>query len=70
MAGRRINDYEGLPHSSDMAMKSSNYVKHSVSAEGAGHFPEYPDTDEKVHRDQNEGVKKAKSRPMKPGYRY
>jgi len=70
MAGRRINDYEGMPHTSDMSMQSSNKVKHYSSAEGAGHFPEYPDTTEKIHRDQEAGVGKIKGRPMKPGYRY
>lgn len=71
MSGRRIDDYEGLPHSSDMAMKSSNRVKHFKSAEGSGHVGmEYSDTTEMIERDQKHGDGKVKSHPMKPGYRY
>lgn len=71
MSGRRINDYGGMPHSSDMAMKSKNSVKHYSSAEGSGHIGmEYSDTTEMVKRDQEHGDSKVKSHKMKPGYRY
>ena len=71
MSGRRINDYGGMPHSSDMAMKSKNSVKHYSSAEGSGHVGmEYSDTTEMVKRDQEHGDSKVKSHRMKPGYRY
>jgi hypothetical protein len=71
MSGRRINDYEGLPHTSDMSMKSKNYVKHEKSAEGSGHLGmNYPDTTEDIRRDQMAGDGKIKGRAIKPGYRY
>jgi hypothetical protein len=71
MSGRKINDYGSYPHSSDMAMKSSNKVKHFQSAEGSGAVDaHYPDTTEDIHRDQNAGDGKIKGRPIKPGYRY
>jgi hypothetical protein len=70
MSGRRINDYDGMPHTSDMAMKSKNSVKHFDSAEGSGHLgSQYPDTTEDIHRDQMHGDSKTKSHSMKPGYR-
>lgn len=70
MSGRKINDYEGMPHTSDKMMASKNHVKHYKSAEGAGHVgTDYPDTTEKIHRDQEHGIRKAKSHHMKEGYR-
>lgn len=45
------------------------HVKHMNSAEGAGKLMDYPDTEEKILRDQNEGIRKAESRKMKAGYR-
>ncbi len=71
MSGRKINDYGGMPHTSDMSMKSKNSVKHYQSAEGAGHLDgNYPDTTEDIRRDQMAGDSKIKSKPIKPGYRY
>ena len=71
MSGRRIDDMGGMPHTSDMSMKSKNYVKHYSSAEGSGHIGSmYPDTTEDIHRDQEHGDSKIKSKPMKAGYRY
>jgi hypothetical protein len=71
MAGRRINDFGGKPHTSDMSMKSQNKVEHFKSAEGAGHVGmDYSDTTEAIHRDQEHGHGKIKSKPMKTGYRY
>jgi hypothetical protein len=71
MSGRRITDYGGYPHTSDMSMKSKNSLKHYSSAEGSGHVgTEYPDTTEMVKRDQEKGDSKVKGHPMKPGYRY
>ena len=70
MAGRGIHDYEGMPHTSDMAMKSKNKVEHFHSAEGSGHVgKDYPDTTEAIHRDQMQGDSKIKGRPLKTGYR-
>ncbi len=71
MSGRKINDYGGLPHTSDMAMKSKNSLKHYTSAEGSGHVDAlYPDTTEDIRRDQERGDSKVKSHPIKPGNRY
>jgi hypothetical protein len=69
MSGRKINDYGGMPHTSDMSMKSKTHLKHYKSAEGAGHIADYPDTTEDIHRDQQHGDSKLRSRPMKPGFR-
>ena len=71
MSGRRINDYGGLPHTSDMAMKSKNSLKEYHSAEGQGHIGmEYPDTTEDVRRDQENGDKSIGKHKMRSGYRY
>lgn len=71
MSGRRINDYGGEPHTSEMMMKSKNKLKSYSSAEGSGKIGmEYPDTTEDIHRDQEHGDSKIKSKPMKTGYRH
>lgn len=71
MSGRKINDFGGLPHTSDMSMRSKNSVKHYSSAEGSGHVgSDYPDTTEDVKRDQMAGNGKIKSHQIKPGFRY
>jgi hypothetical protein len=70
MAGMGINDYGGMPHTSDMAMKSKTHTKEYQTAEGMGGIKDYPDTTEQVHRDQRSGESQIKKQPMKPGYRY
>ena len=71
MSGRRINDYGGMPHTSDMSMKSKTHLKEYHSAEGAGHLgTTYPDTTEEIRRDQMKGDSEVKSHKMKTGYRY
>lgn len=71
MSGRKIHDMGGMPHTSDMSMKSKNHLKHYESAEGSGHLDgNYPDTTEDIRRDQMAGDGKIKSKPIKPGYRY
>lgn len=71
MSGRRITDYGGRPHTSDMSMKSSNKVEHFTSAEGSGHVGmDYSDTTEMVKRDQLKGDSQIKTKPLRPGYRY
>jgi len=67
--GQKINDFGGMPHTSDMAMKSKNSVKHYTSAEGAGHEADYEDTTEAIKAQQEMGVSKAKGHPLKSGYR-
>lgn len=71
MSGRKINDMGGMPHTSDMAMKSKTHVKNYQSAEGSGALDgNYPDTTEDIRRDQMAGDAKVKRHPIKPGYRY
>jgi hypothetical protein len=71
MSGRKITDFGGLPHTSDMAMKSKNYLKEYSSAEGSGHLgSKYPDTTEDIKRDQLKGDGKIKGHAIKEGYRY
>lgn len=70
MASRKIDDMGGWPHTSDMSMKSKNRVEHEMSAEGAGHMSDYPDTTEEIKRDQDAGISKLEGRKLRPGYRY
>ncbi len=71
MSGRKITDMGGLPHTSEMSMKSKTHTKSYSSAEGSGHLgSEYPDTTEDIKRGQEMGDSKAKSHKIKPGYRY
>lgn len=71
MSGRKIHDYGGMPHDSDMSMKSKTNVKHFRSAEGDGGIDgRYPDTTEDIHKCQEHGIGKMKSHRMKEGYRY
>ncbi len=71
MSGRKINDYGGYPHDSDMAMKSKNRVSHEQSAVGAGYLDsKYHDTTKEIKGDQDAGIKKAEGHQIKPGYRY
>jgi len=70
MADRRIDDFGGMPKTSDELMKSKTHVKHFSSAEGAGHMKDYPDTTEEIKRDQEQGVSKIKKHPQKTGYRH
>ena len=72
MSGRRIDD-----HSSWMGKGANGSVfpmgakvKNESSAEGAGSLMRYEDTTESIRSQQVETERKAKARPMKPGYRY
>ncbi len=67
--GQKINDFGGMPHTSDMAMKSKTHTKHYTSAEGAGAENEYEDTTEAIKSQQDQGISKAKAHPLKSGYR-
>jgi hypothetical protein len=74
MSGRRIDDHStpfGGKEEGSQFPKGPHKVKGEISAEGAGHLgSDYPDTTEKIKRDQDEGIKKAEGRKIKPGYRY
>ena len=69
--GRRIDDHSFFAGGKSMEspLPVGNKVKYESSAEGAGSEMDYEDTSEKIKSQQVEGVKKAKSLPMKPGYR-
>lgn len=71
MAGRKIND-----HSSWIGAGSKGSVfpqgvktKMESSAEGAGSLDRYEDTTETIKSQQDMTIRKAKSEPLKPGYR-
>lgn len=71
MSGRRIDD-----HSSWMGKGSNGSVfpmgakvKDESSAEGDGTLSRYEDTTETIKSQQESNVRKARSQPMKPGYR-
>jgi len=71
MSNKRIDD-----HSSWIGGKSKGSVfpegvktKNESSAVGAGHLGKYEDTTETIKSQQEMGIGKAKSHPMKPGYR-
>jgi hypothetical protein len=71
MSGRRIDD-----HSSWVGGASKGSVfpegvktKNESSAVGAGSLSKYEDTTETIKSQQEMGISKAKSHPMKPGYR-
>jgi hypothetical protein len=71
MSGRKITDFGGMPHTSEMSMSSKTHTKKYSSAEGSGHLgSEYKDTTEGVKEVQSMGDSKAKSHKMKSGYRY
>lgn len=74
MAERRINDHAfwagGKKAGVPLPMESK--MKEERSAEGnerSGSL-DYPDTTEAIHKNQEEGMRKAKAHPMKSGYRY
>jgi hypothetical protein len=69
--GQKIND-----HSSWVGKGSKGSVfpmgvktKNESSAEGAGSISKYEDTTETIKSQQQMGIGKAKSHPMKPGHR-
>lgn len=73
MSGRRIDDHSfwagGKKKGVPLPMETK--MKEETSAEGAGHIgTEYPDTAEDIERGQDEGIRKAEARKIKPGYRY
>jgi len=74
MSGRRIDDHSfwaGKPAKDSVFPDGPHKAKVESSAEGAGHIGmEYPDTTEKVKRDQDKGDSQINKHPMKPGYRY
>lgn len=46
------------------------HTKKMMSPTGAGRIMDYPDTEEKVHRDQDKNISMAERQKMKPGFRH
>jgi hypothetical protein len=72
MSGIKINDHASFAgKGGKYPLPEGNKMKSFSSAEGAGHLgSKYHDTSEEIHSDQMKGDSKAKSLPMKTGYRY
>jgi hypothetical protein len=71
MSGKRIDDHKfwaGKP-GKDMVMPMGVHTKDESSAVGAGSVSKYEDTTETIKSQQEAGISKAKSHPLKPGYR-
>jgi len=70
--GQRIDDHSfwAGAKSKDSVFPKGVHTKDESSAEGAGSLMKYEDNSAAIKASQVEGVKQAKSRPMKqPGYR-
>ncbi len=69
--GQRIDDHSFWAGKAgkDMVMPQGVHTKSESSAEGAGSEMDYEDTTEKVKSQQQMGVGKIKSHPMKPLHR-
>lgn len=74
MSGRRIDDHSfwaGKAGKDSVFPDGPHKTKQERSAEGAGHLgEEYPDTTDKIHRDQMKGDSQTKAHRPKTGYRY
>lgn len=69
MGGMKINDHKFFAGSGSPKFPVGNKLKEYSSAEGAGAVGEYEDTTEKIHSQQNMGIKKAEGHKQKPQYR-
>lgn len=69
---QRIDDHKAWMGSrgKGVPLPMESKMKEERSAEGAGHEGDYEQTTEDIHRNQEHGASKIKSKPMKPGYRY
>ncbi len=72
MSGRRIDDHSCWVGgaSKGSVFPEGAKTKNESSAEGAGTLSKYEDTTETIKAQQQMGIGKVKSHPMKPGYRY
>lgn len=72
MGGRRIDDHSSWVGSAPRGQVYPNgaKVKHEFSADGSGEVMRYEDTTEAIRDVQQQGNRKIKSQPMKPGHRY
>lgn len=71
MSGRRIDDHTfwAGSKSEGSVFPKGAHVKMESSAEGAGAVGKYEDTTEAIKGVQEAGIRKARSHPMKDGYR-
>lgn len=70
--GQRIDDHSfwaGSKGKASVFPDGPHKEKMESSAEGAGHLSQYEDTTETIKAQQVAGIGKAKSHPLKPGYR-
>lgn len=68
---KRIDDHSSwMGKGGKYPLPEGSKMKDVPSAEGSGGIMDYPDTNEKIVRDQKAGDAKIRSKPMKPGYRY
>lgn len=72
MSGKRIDDHAfwAGSKSKESPMPMNSRMKQESSAEGAGSVMKYEDTTEAIKSTQEMGERKAKSHPLKAGYRY
>ena len=72
MSGRKIDDHSfwAGARSKGSVFPEGAKTKDENSAESAGSVMRYEDTTEAIKDVQNQGDRKAKGHPMKPGYRY
>ena len=72
MSGRKINDHSfwaGGPGKDSVLPDGPHKTKAESSAEGAGEVGKYEDTTEAIKSQQMAAKGKAKSYPLKSGYR-
>ncbi len=70
--GMRIDDHKfwaGSKGKASVFPDGPHKEKDESSAEGAGSLMRYEDTSEKIKDQQEDGVRQAKGRPLKPNYR-
>jgi len=72
MGGRKIDDHSfwaGKGNDMNVCPKESKQMK-MEDVNGCGDLMRYEDKQERIKEAQQTTVKKVKSHPMKPGYRY
>lgn len=71
MSGRRIDDHSfwagGM--SAESVLPKESKVKQESGVDGVGDLGRYEDTAEAIRGQQRSNKEKARSKPMKPGFR-
>ena len=69
--GRKIDDHSNWigSGSKESPLPMNSKMKQYTSAVGAGSEMDYEDTTEQIKEQQDKGIAKIKSHPMKPNYR-